>query len=264
MDDHKPVEDALGQLRLAIREVVRAEQLKDRLTGLPNDEAITEWLQERVDDGSQFWMAFVEVDRFKSVNDEYGYQQADVLLQEIAEKLQSDAGGFFPSRVIAARAHGDEFFLLGDMKDEHPPTAEHIATCLEQVRGNLALLRVQHPTRSPMQCTVSIGWLLAEDSRLAPDGLTVRSVRGHLELAVSRAKITRNAVERYQPNMKKEQRADGRADCGGCGAKFSVSVPHAELHALDQLSCPNCGSKVERPFALRPEPEAGDETPAQT
>ena len=43
------IDAALEQLQHAIRAGLRAEQLLDRLTRLPNDEALTEWLEEKVE-----------------------------------------------------------------------------------------------------------------------------------------------------------------------------------------------------------------------
>ena len=89
---HPEIEAALDQLRAGLRRTVRAEQLVDQLTKLNNDDALNEWILSRIEAGDDFWLAFVEVDRFKSVNDEFGYDDADELLRRIAEQLKNAAG----------------------------------------------------------------------------------------------------------------------------------------------------------------------------
>jgi len=102
---HPEIEAALEQLRGVIRRTVRAEQLVDQLTKLSNDDALNEWIQSNIEAGDDFWLAFVEVDRFKSVNDEFGYDDADVLLRRIAgqrgarrlRRLPREVHGFDPN-----------------------------------------------------------------------------------------------------------------------------------------------------------------------
>ena len=91
---HPHIEAALEQLRGVIRSTVRAEQLVDQLTKLSNDDALNEWIQQQLVSAANFWLAFVEVDRFKSVNDEFGYDDADELLRQIAGQLTNAATSF--------------------------------------------------------------------------------------------------------------------------------------------------------------------------
>ena len=167
----RAVDEALEQLRTAIADAIRAEQLRDRLTGLANDESLSEWIQDKIESGISFWIAFVEVDRFKSINDKYGYDDADLLLKKIAGQLQIGARDFFPDGAVPIRAHGDEFFLVGGLDSS---TREmHIAEALDQIRKNIAAIRLQCKGKGePLSCTVSVGWLLSTD--LLDAGLTPR------------------------------------------------------------------------------------------
>jgi len=101
---HPEIEQALEQLRAVIRRTVRAEQLIDQLTKLANDDALNEWIQSQIEQGSAFWLAFIEVDRFKSVNDEFGYDDADELLRRVAVQLKNAAVNFFIMPATAFRA----------------------------------------------------------------------------------------------------------------------------------------------------------------
>jgi GGDEF domain-containing protein len=85
-DLHPEIEATIEQLRQVVWRTVRKEQLVDRLTKLGNDDALNEWIESQIRAGD-FWLAFVEVDRFKSINDEFSYQNADQLLLRIAHPL---------------------------------------------------------------------------------------------------------------------------------------------------------------------------------
>jgi diguanylate cyclase (GGDEF)-like protein len=238
------IEAALEGLRAAVRKAVRAEQLVDRLTHLGNDEALGEWLQDQIDRGAEFWLAFIEVDRFKNINDEFGYELADQLLLRIADQLRNGATNFFASQATPFRAHGDEFYLGG------PGLGDGVHEALDQIRGAIGAVRVvDRGHTKPMRCTVSVGWVTSVEVQNS-ELLTGRSVRTLLDATVADAKRDRNCVRRYDPAMRKAQLRDGRADCGACGAKFTVTVPITDTRA-GPLVCPNCGESVERPSSLR-------------
>jgi len=246
-----PIEAALALLHAAVREQLRGEQLTDRLTRLANNEALSEWLQEKVESGEDFWIAFVEIDRFKSVNDEFGYESANEFLRRLADRLSAASRDYFAEGALAFRAHGDEFYLAGPMNAASDRQAE-LAAKLEHVRMDISQIQVTVEKASrPMRCTVSIGWLLAADSRATSDGCTQPAVRRQLEIAVSEAKHERDTVVRFTPEMHKPSNRDARGDCPACRAKFTLTVPIGG-ERQGTLFCPNCGGAVERPRSVAP------------
>lgn len=85
----------------------------DTLTGLPNRSKFNEILATNVRFAQRykdrtFALFFIDVDRFKHINDTYGHHMGDALLQEVARRLQ------LPLRVtdIVARLGGDEFVII--------------------------------------------------------------------------------------------------------------------------------------------------------
>lgn len=107
---------------------VAEDQLKrlahfDFLTGLPNrsrfDGALKEAIQRARRHKASFAVLFIDLDGFKPVNDTYGHETGDRLLQEITRRLQ----GRLRKSDIIARLGGDEFVaLLDDLANREAPT----------------------------------------------------------------------------------------------------------------------------------------------
>jgi diguanylate cyclase (GGDEF)-like protein/PAS domain S-box-containing protein len=99
------------------------DALHDGLTGLPNRSLFMDRLgqalafQQRRSD-YRFAVLFLDVDRFKTVNESLGHTQGDVLLVQVARRLRGMAR---PGDTVA-RLGGDEFaLLLGDFSDPEEP-----------------------------------------------------------------------------------------------------------------------------------------------
>ncbi len=83
----------------------------DVLTGLPNRRMILSFLDDALAaTGSEERLSviFVDLDRFKAVNDNLGHQVGDVLLQHVAERLSAAVG----SGDLVGRLAGDEFVIV--------------------------------------------------------------------------------------------------------------------------------------------------------
>jgi diguanylate cyclase (GGDEF)-like protein/PAS domain S-box-containing protein len=86
----------------------------DTLTGLPNRhhffETLTETLNSctHADTEQSFSLLFVDLDRFKLINDSLGHQAGDWLLRQTAMRMQDCIG----SKGIISRLSGDEFIIL--------------------------------------------------------------------------------------------------------------------------------------------------------
>lgn len=93
----------------------RQMTVRDKLTGLHNrhyiDDQFVESRDAAVARGHSLALIFVDLDRFKAVNDGLGHQAGDVLLREVARRLRM-AGG---DESTVVRLGGDEFVLLVDL-----------------------------------------------------------------------------------------------------------------------------------------------------
>ncbi len=110
------VED-LRQLNVKLEERVRerTEELKrlahdDVLTGLPNRRGLIEWMEHHFDKNTNTEAAilFLDLDRFKQINDALGHDVGDAVLQTIAHRFNEIS----PPDCILGRWGGDEFLLV--------------------------------------------------------------------------------------------------------------------------------------------------------
>lgn len=94
-----------------------AEQLShlayhDGLTGLPNRTRLEDQLQQAIAQarrsGAPLALLFIDLDRFKPINDQHGHAVGDQVLCEVARRLQQG----LRSSDMAARLGGDEFVVL--------------------------------------------------------------------------------------------------------------------------------------------------------
>ena len=236
------VDEALSKVRELIEKLVRYEQLRDPLTGLPNDTALSDELDEGIAEGKAFWCALVEVDYFKRINERFGYDSADEALKRIAHHL-SNVNDFFPQGAKAFRSHGDEFYIVGTLDGE---TEDSISGNLERIRASIEGIRLKvDESLEPLNCTVSIGWMLSKNAR--EEGLRAQDTKLLVQDAVSYAKRRgRNRIVKHTEEMRKYQTHSIRDSCNNCESNFVVDIP-LETEKTGSLYCPNCGSTIDRP-----------------
>ena len=103
--------DEIGQLAQSFVEMERNLRT-DRLTNVLNRDSLTAQIDFRRRNSSQavplhFALLFIDLDRFKAVNDEYGHDEGDKVLVAIAERLQHS----LRHDDSVARFGGDEFVV---------------------------------------------------------------------------------------------------------------------------------------------------------
>jgi diguanylate cyclase (GGDEF)-like protein/PAS domain S-box-containing protein len=107
----------------------------DPLTKLPNrallQDLLDNALQQAQREGTRVGLIFLDLDRFKEVNDRFGHPAGDLLLKDIARRLR----GCLRASDTIARVSGDEFIVLtGNMTQATAAAvvAEKIIACLAQ------------------------------------------------------------------------------------------------------------------------------------
>ena len=125
--------DELGDLSRSFAEMQR-RLLTDPLTGLANREALIRRAEDRIvqqrrrGDPRPFAVLFIDINHFKKINDEFGHDMGDAVLQELARRLAAAVR----SEDLVARFAGDEFLVLLDSIDRRED-AERVRAVLEEV-----------------------------------------------------------------------------------------------------------------------------------
>jgi diguanylate cyclase (GGDEF)-like protein len=111
------------------------QALHDPLTGLPNRALLADRMQlalaRQARSGGLVALAFMDLDRFKLVNDSYGHPAGDQLLVALARRLESAAR----ATDTLCRFGGDEFVLLSEdqrSQDDVATVAQRLIDCLAQ------------------------------------------------------------------------------------------------------------------------------------
>ena len=183
-----------------LRDITEAKQAKeeirflasyDQLTRLPNrsllQERMLHSLVRCLGGNQQGAILFLDVDRFKNVNDSLGHDTGDRVLQEIATRL----GQCIRECDTLARLGADEFIVLLDGID-HP---RHIQWVVERIRNALAQDIQQNGVQ--LSLTASIGISL-----FPGDGETVEDLLKAADSAMGYSKKRGgNAHHFYRPEM---------------------------------------------------------------
>jgi diguanylate cyclase (GGDEF)-like protein len=174
-----------NRLRLRLERKLAQERSRarvDALTNAPNRYALAEALtaeQARMRRGGRpAGICFLDLDRFKSVNDTYGYAAGDRLLVDVYQRLR----GELRASDVVFRWGGEEFVVLAPHLE-----APELANFAERLR----LLLESRPFAidgRPRTITASVGAALLEESRPADVVLEAAS------RLVKKAKLTRNTA----------------------------------------------------------------------
>lgn len=110
----------------------------DPITNLPNRAALEEWFTRNVRDSStarSLALIYLDLDRFKTINESYGHAVGDELLKVIAGRLQAltGAGG------ALCRLGGDEFLVVADGVDGKKEAVRFARRLLESVAEPMTL-----------------------------------------------------------------------------------------------------------------------------
>ncbi|MGC9270358.1 GGDEF/EAL domain-containing response regulator [Acidiphilium sp.] len=164
----------------------------DPLTAIPNRYFINSWITAEIernrDSRRPFALYYVDLDRFKTVNDELGHHYGDRLLQAVSQRLKA----VIRREDVVARLGGDEFAIIQIGTDRESQTrtlAQRITRVLEEP----FLIDDQVVTIS-----ASVGVTLYPN-----DGVTVEELLNNADLAMYRVKAGgRNNVEFFNAAMR--------------------------------------------------------------
>ncbi len=200
-DDNDQVTNYVGT-HFDISERIKAEEkiqelaFFDQLTGLPNRTLLLDRLKQAISESVRSHrhgaLLFIDLDHFKTLNDSFGHDRGDLLLQEVAKRLQAS----LREGDTAARLGGDEFVVmlkdLSDHLDEAVAQAEFVGA-----KVSAALSEVYWLDKLEFHSTASIGITLFGEGRESREDLLKQA-----DLAMYQAKTAgRNAFRFFDPEM---------------------------------------------------------------
>jgi diguanylate cyclase (GGDEF)-like protein len=175
----------------AAEDRIRFLATHDALTGVPNRAMFSSIIQDTIlraqSSGKQFAVLFIDLDRFKLINDSLGHAAGDQLLVEVAKRVRLS----IRTEDVLARLGGDEFMVLIDeltAEDQAPAIARRILEAL-----NAPVLLNGHECR--ISCSIGI-------SIFPEHGLDAEEVVAKADLAMYEAKAEgKNAYRLFSTDL---------------------------------------------------------------
>lgn len=182
--------------RKRAEEIITFQAYHDQLTNLPNRVLFKDRLELAIAQaqrrGGALAVMFIDVDRFKLVNDSYGHAEGDALLRGIAVRLSTT----LRKGDTLARLGGDEFTVLLpdiDTAEDADVIARKILDALEEP------FELNH---GEFRATVSIGVAI-----FPRDGNTAEALTQHSDIAMYRVKRSgKNGFRFFAPELDTEHR----------------------------------------------------------
>ena len=167
--------------------IIEKEELAatDGLTGLMNRRAFMDTLRRNWSEAPRVGLAFIDLDHFKPLNDQFGHAVGDEILQTVAQRIQA-----LPTVSAAARLGGDEFAVLFDSETDGQ-VVDHLIDYLHaritaDVRGEAGMISID----------ASIGYAEGETSKMSLSGLLKSA-----DTAMRRAKSGRLGWAVFNPRI---------------------------------------------------------------
>jgi diguanylate cyclase (GGDEF)-like protein/PAS domain S-box-containing protein len=147
----------LTRLRDAQR-ALEHQALHDELTDLPNRRLAVRHLGRLLADGETVAVAFLDLDRFKPVNDLFGHDAGDTVLRAIGARLREIAAS--RPRTFVARHGGDEFLVIEVVEDQAVEDPAHVVADLCAELESSVAEPIMIPV-GPIQVFASVGGALS-------------------------------------------------------------------------------------------------------
>lgn len=186
----------------------------DALTGLPNRLLLQDRLIQACKRAQrckhQFALVFIDLDKFKKINDSLGHDYGDLLLKQVAERL----AGCVRACDTISRMGGDEFVLLLDAIEDKRHVRKVIKKVLTSTAGDYELKGIQFAV------SLSAGIAIYPD-----DGDNAEILMKHADTAMYRAKkVSKTDFQFYSTKLDHE--AEMRVEVE---AAISKGIEHQEF-----------------------------------
>lgn len=182
------------QINRKMQETLRWRAHHDHLTGLYNRRAMEDEVARRLKDGQYSTaLMLLDLDHFKKINDTYGHETGDQVLQQLSLRLKAVMREFD----LLSRLGGDEFMLLLQIPHPNAATALTFAERLHQAVASPFDIKGQQ-----FRLGISVGIAIPPGH-----GRTVSELLRHADLALYRAKsLGRSRSVVFELAMAEDQR----------------------------------------------------------
>jgi len=190
--------DVTEQVEASARAAYHADH--DELTGLPNRRYFLRQLKEQLEraksEGRMAALIYMDLDRFKYINDSLGHAAGDKLLSVVSERLKSIRCDF---DAFISRLAGDEFTIILNGFDDVGELSARIEQILERFQDPVII------EGYPFYVKASMGVALYPEHGASPETLL-----NHADSAMFKAKETRNTYRFYRDDENTMDLADIR------------------------------------------------------
>ena len=179
-----------------LMDVLRERNLVDGMTGLYNrkylDEFIDKKMPQELASGTTYAVMFLDIDYFKMVNDTYGHDAGDAILQKLSKTMKESVS----ENEFIIRYGGEEFLII--MKNPTPQSANELATKINKKFEKIVFTF----NNVSFSQTVSIGYAF-----FPTDTDQIWKCIKYADLCLYEAKETgRNKVIRFSPALLKMEK----------------------------------------------------------
>lgn len=147
-------------------EKLKRMALVDELTGLNNRHYMIEQLEKQIQSGeSASWLAMIDIDNFKKINDKYGHNAGDYVLQHFSEIMKGIC-----DKCEVSRWGGEEFLIMAENDDAGSNIMEELRQAVSDE------VFIYNEQKMPVSITVGVAefqsnmsidsWVQAADARL--------------------------------------------------------------------------------------------------
>jgi len=221
----------------------------DSLTGLANRGMFREQLSRRISEldrkGQRLAVVFLDIDRFKAINDSLGHATGDALLREVARRLNAVTA----EQEMVARQSSDEFLLCLQVTRHTSRLSRRIEEIIRAINEPIII----DDRELRIDCSVGIAFF-------PDDGHSAESLIQHADLAMVRAKKKgTNNYHFFQAEMHRQAMQRLAME-----TSLRRAIDNCELHLNYQPQVDSVSGKIVGIEALArwQDPEHGNVSPA--
>lgn len=191
----------------------------DPLTGLANRRLLRKRVEKEISAGGKFAFIYIDLDRFKNVNDTLGHDVGDALLVKVAERLSRE----IDDKDVLARLGGDEFGLIARRDNE-----ESVLKLAQR------LARALRPPFTVNNHRIHVSGS-AGIALYPQDGTTFEHLLRHADIAMYRAKDDGVSLRFYSPklNIYTQERFQLEADLRSALHSGSLTLYYQPIQTVD-------------------------------